>query len=1055
MLNKRKTVELLKKSGVFIADRFFSTSAAGLYMLLFAVAIGVATFIENDFGTSAAQKVVFKTRWFEILLVLFGIALIVNVSRYRMIQQRKWMILLFHLAIIVILAGAGVTRYFGYEGMMGIREGETSSSFLSSESYIGVEALLNGKKYKIYEPVLFASLGNNHFDEEYRIGSNDIRVKLLEFIPNPTESIVEDEAGGPVLKVVFGGSGGREEIPLRFGERTNLYGTVFNFGNQEDPEAFNIMYENNNLTFKAPVPFMQMVMATQQRDTIMPGNWNPLMLRSMYSDGQHSFVFGDFKPKAKAEMTSGARKMTQQSKGALRLELSSGGKSTEVVVVGSQGVTGTPKVVRYGNLNLAISYGARKRELPFAIKLRDFIMEKYPGTSNASSYASEVTLLDSKEGVNRDQRIFMNNILDYGGYRFFQSSYDPDELGTYLSVNHDFWGTWISYIGYILLTIGMVFTFFDPKSRFRQLSDSVKRMRQLGVLVPFILALCIPQQSYAGPDTPPGVVVNRDHADQFGSIWVQDLKGRCKPMNTYTGEILRKLSRKSSLFGLTSDQIILGMALDPEAWYGVPIIKLGSHEEIKKILKTENKLVAYNDFFDETGQYKLKEQVRRAYNVPPRERDVFDKELMKLDEKVNICSMVFSGRFMKSFPVPGDETNDWYAPETSHVHEMSQQSPFYEKFYPAYVITTQKAAQDGDWSTANVLLKELTAYQHANGKAVMPSDNQLNAELFLNKLDIFNRLGSFYGLLGLVFLGLLFTAVFKPGVNLTKAQNISLWVLFAGFALHTLGLGLRWYVSERAPWSNGYESMIYIGWTTTLAGLIFSRKSLGGLAATSVLVATILMVAGLSWLDPEITPLVPVLKSYWLTIHVSLEAGSYGFLVLGAIIGALNLIFMIFANQRNKTNVYRMIRELTYISEMTVTGGLVMLSVGTYLGGIWANESWGRYWGWDAKETWALVTILVYAFILHMRMIPGLRGLYAFNVASLFGWASVMMTYFGVNYYLSGLHSYAAGDPVPVPSWVYYSVAVLTAISLLAWWKDRSINSPGITQIKVSGAQAG
>jgi cytochrome c-type biogenesis protein CcsB len=210
------------------------------------------------------------------------------------------------------------------------------------------------------------------------------------------------------------------------------------------------------------------------------------------------------------------------------------------------------------------------------------------------------------------------------------------------------------------------------------------------------------------------------------------------------------------------------------------------------------------------------------------------------------------------------------------------------------------------------------------------------------------------------------------------------------------------------------------------------------------------MVAGLSWLDPEITPLVPVLKSYWLTIHVSLEAGSYGFLVLGAIIGALNLIFMIFANQSNKTNVYRMIRELTYISEMTVTGGLIMLSIGTYLGGIWANESWGRYWGWDAKETWALVTILVYAFILHMRMIPGLRGLYAFNVASLFGWASVMMTYFGVNYYLSGLHSYAAGDPVPVPSWVYYSVAILTVISLVAWWKDRSINSPGKTPVSVS-----
>lgn len=189
--------------------------------------------------------------------------------------------------------------------------------------------------------------------------------------------------------------------------------------------------------------------------------------------------------------------------------------------------------------------------------------------------------------------------------------------------------------------------------------------------------------------------------------------------------------------------------------------------------------------------------------------------------------------------------------------------------------------------------------------------------------------------------------------------------------------------------------------------------------------------------DPEITPLVPVLKSYWLTIHVSLEAGSYGFLVLGAIIGVINLIFMIFANQRNKKNIYRMVDEMTKISEMTLIGGLAMISIGTYLGGVWANESWGRYWGWDAKETWALVSILVYAFILHMRFIPGMRGLYAFNVASLFGWASVMMTYFGVNYYLSGLHSYAAGDPVPVPDFVYITVICLIVISLLALWRHR------------------
>jgi cytochrome c-type biogenesis protein CcsB len=231
--------------------------------------------------------------------------------------------------------------------------------------------------------------------------------------------------------------------------------------------------------------------------------------------------------------------------------------------------------------------------------------------------------------------------------------------------------------------------------------------------------------------------------------------------------------------------------------------------------------------------------------------------------------------------------------------------------------------------------------------------------------------------------------------------------------------------------------MIYIAWTSTLAGVLFTRKSFGGLAATMVLAGTILFVSTLSFLDPEITPLVPVLKSYWLTIHVSLEAGSYGFLMLGAIIGLINLVLMVFTTEKNKVQAKRIIQEMSYISELTLIGGLFMVTVGTYLGGVWANESWGRYWGWDAKETWALVTILVYAFILHMRLIPKLRGLFIYNVATIFGLASVIMTYYGVNYYLSGLHSYATGDPVPIPNWVYIAVASIIVLSIIAYIRKR------------------
>ncbi|MBL7808208.1 MAG: cytochrome c biogenesis protein CcsA [Saprospiraceae bacterium] len=1028
-------MNILKK----LLDRLFSTSAAGMYMLLFAAAIGIATFIENDFGTSAAQKHIFKARWFELLLVLFGISIVVNIVRFRMIKQKKWAILTFHASILLILLGAGVTRYFGSEGMMNIREGSSSNSFLSAESYIQFQVLNNEKRFVFDEPVLFSSLGKNEFDRTYLINNQALKVSLNQFIPNPKEVLTDDPNGIPILKVVIGGMNGREEFLVKHLDKVNIYGTLFNFGNPEDPQAFNIKYDNNRLSFKAPTPFMQMVMATQTRDTLAANTEHTLMLRSMYSNGVESFVFGDFNPKAKSEMTSETPKMTSTSSGGLDLTISMNGEQKQLFITGTQGVEGRPAVVSFGNTDLAVSYGAKRVILPFAIRLKDFIMERYPGTNSASSYASEVTLMDKRNQVTLNQRIYMNHILDYDGYRFFQSSYDQDELGTYLSVNHDAPGTWISYLGYLLLTLGMVLTLFSKNSRFTQLAQNLKKMKgsenKLAIWLIIGLLGWNQTDAIAGPPAPGPQEIQADHARNFGHLLVQDQRGRFKPMNTFANEVMRKLSKKESMFGQNAEQIILGMACKPEDWYDAPIIKIGKHEEIRKLLQVSGDMVSYNDFFDERGDYKLRDAVRKAANSAPRDRGVYEKELVKVDEKVNICAMIFSGRFLKVFPIPGDTSNTWLAPE-SHQHQHTAGSrSIVEGFYPMYIPALMEAMQSNDWDLPNRMVEELHQYQQKYGGAVLPSESVVNAELLLNNLNIFNRLTGIYGLLGLAYLVLLFSSVFMPERTIKWLPKVLFWGLCAAFFMHTAGLGLRWYISGRAPWSNGYESLIYIGWTTVLAGLIFARKSYGALTATSVLAATIMMVAGLSWLDPEITPLVPVLKSYWLTIHVSLEAGSYGFLVLGAIIGVLNLIFMIFANQKNHKNVYRIIQEMTLISEMTLIGGLFMVSIGTYLGGVWANESWGRYWGWDAKETWALVTILVYSIILHMRFIPGLRGVYAFNVATLFGWASVAMTYFGVNYYLSGLHSYAAGDPVPVPSFVYYIVGGLIVISLLAKWK--------------------
>ncbi|MBA4321375.1 MAG: c-type cytochrome biogenesis protein CcsB, partial [Odoribacter sp.] len=272
----------------------------------------------------------------------------------------------------------------------------------------------------------------------------------------------------------------------------------------------------------------------------------------------------------------------------------------------------------------------------------------------------------------------------------------------------------------------------------------------------------------------------------------------------------------------------------------------------------------------------------------------------------------------------------------------------------------------------------------------------------------------------------------KQGSLFVKALG---WLLLGGFLLHTFGLGLRWYISGHSPMSNGYESMIFISWVTLLAGFIFSRKSAFALSATAVLASMTLMVAHLSFMDPEITNLVPVLKSYWLTLHVSVITGSYGFLGLGAILGLITMVLLALSNSKNYERIGNTIDELTVINFKTLTLGLYFLTIGTFLGAVWANESWGRYWGWDPKETWSLITIIIYSLVIHSRMIPSLKDVYSFNIMSLFAFSSVLMTYFGVNYYLSGLHSYASGDPVPVPTFVYISVILLGALSLVAYFK--------------------
>ena len=514
------------------------------------------------------------------------------------------------------------------------------------------------------------------------------------------------------------------------------------------------------------------------------------------------------------------------------------------------------------------------------------------------------------------------------------------------------------------------------------------------------------------------------------TLLIRDDGGRVKPLSTLSSEYIRKISRKQKLYGQSATQILIGMISNPVAWGNIPLIKV-SDPKLKNVLDTKEKLIPFIQLLEKDGSYKLNKFVEEAYNKQPQNRDKFDKDVIAIDERFNLCYLIFSGGFLRLFPLANDSNNVWH-PYTKNELFSSNDSLFVTNIMSMYFNAIKSAKNNQDWATATDILNYIQKFQEKYGAKVIPATYKTKWEVYYNNLQLFSKLFMGYLILGLLLLGFVITQIFKERKWLDTLVTLLKWLIYGSFALHTVGLIVRGVISGHAPWSNGYESMIYIAWATLLAGVLFSRKSALTLVATTIVASLLLMVAHLNWLDPEITNLVPVLKSYWLMIHVAIITASYGFLTLGAMLGlfALWLIFIGNFSENRKLNL--VCEEITIINEKSLTIGLYMLTIGTFLGGIWANESWGRYWGWDPKETWAMVSILVYAIILHLRFIPALQSRYVFSLVSVIGIWSIIMTYFGVNYYLSGLHSYAAGDPMPIPSWIYYFVTIIVLSGILA-----------------------
>ncbi|AJA55176.1 cytochrome c biogenesis protein CcsA [Campylobacter jejuni] len=1053
--------------------------------LLFALFCALATFIESAYGTPTAWAMVYDTFWFEYIQLLLGINLLCGMFRYKMFGLKKLPLMIFHISFLFILVGSAMTRYAGFEGILPIREHTQNSLIESSKTSLRISAIKDGERYSAVNDRYIGNLPfANSFKLKLNLGDDQAVLKYKDLILNAHYTYKENNNSDPLLVLMLSQKGSQGvDVKFEKGEVKNIEGVNFAFMNDNVKAPFVKIDENLTLSSSENLHFLSML--DGQNLDLKIGEKANAKERRLYEINDISFVVkaaslhaqealeGSNRPQDESfwlwfksawlevgrtmlistfgepqnwknslllhfkdfALSNENKNLELTGSNALKLELSYKNESKEFYIFEYN----KPIMIELADQKFFISWALSYEQLPFDIYLRDFVLDRYPGSMSPASYASEITVKNNNE--NFDYRIFMNNVLDYDGYRFYQSSYDQDEKGTVLSVNKDP-GKIPTYIGYFLLCLGMFMNFLNPHSRFRTLARLINKdtLKHTSVII-FILLLSFGSEKTFAQDLNSTLpVVNTNHAKALATLIVQkSADGRMVPFDTLSREILEKIHQSDSYKGQNSNAVMLSMLVDVDKWQLEPFILMPQNQAVRdaiaNILEIPSaKYIAYKDFFDENNRYKLQKYVENANRKNPNARGVFDKEIIKLDERANVVNLVFSGELFKFIPVQNNPNNVWLAPFSAVTTLKGDEGHIVLALIQNYFSAVENAFKDGNWIRADEGLKFIKEYQEKIGYKVMPSKTKVEMEIFSNKAEIFVKLAPVYLIAGFLLLILVFSKMVVPNLKISFIFKVVYVLNVLAFVIHTVGLGLRAYLSGHAPWSNGYESMVYIAWALSLSGIFFSRKSPIALSLTSILSGVVLMVAHLSEMNPQITNLVPVLNSYWLSIHVSVITASYGFLGLCALLGIFTLFLMCFLKKDGKynLNILRNITEATRINEMAMIFGLCLLTVGNFLGAIWANESWGRYWSWDSKETWALVSILVYAAILHLRMIPKYCNQFVFALWSMFAYWVIIMTYFGVNYFLTGLHSYAAGEAAQIPNYVYWGFALMVVLALFA-----------------------
>lgn len=1047
--------------------------------LVFALSCALATFIESAYGSATAWAMVYDTFWFEYIQLLLGINLFCGMFRYKMFQIKKLPLIIFHFSFLFILVGSAITRYGGFEGKLSIRENTQNSIVQSTKTSLRISALKDKQQYSAVNNRYIGVLPfANSFTLDLKMGDEKAVLRYKDLILDAKYEYKEDKTAPPLLVLMLSQKGSQGvEVQFRKGEVKNIQGIHFAFMNDKVQKPFIKIDENLQLSSSENLRFL--AMASGESAELKAGEKADSKERRLYEFEDVNFVIKTASLHANKELTGANRAQDEnfwlwlksvwlelartllissfgepqywkasmllplkdfamsteyqalklKGNNALELELLYKGQKKELYVFEYE----KPVSIELGGQKFFISWNFSFEELPFEVYLRDFELQRYPGSMSAASYASEVTIKNKDESF--DYRIFMNNVLDYKGYRFYQDSFDQDEKGTVLSVNKDP-GKIPTYIGYFLLCFGMFLNFLNPHSRFCTLAKLVnKDALKHSACVLFLTCMLISKS--VAQDLPR---VNEEHSKNLASLVVQKLSdGRMVPFDTLAKEILEKIHKSTTYKGQDASATILSMLVEVDYWEKEPFISMPENkavrEEIARILGIESAdYITFKDFFDSKGNYKLQKYAENINRKSPNARGILDKELLYLDERANIVNLVFRGELFKFIPQQNAQNNDWLSPYTAFTTLKGEEGQFVFALIRNYINSVEQAFKDNNWSKADLLLSLIKQYQEKLGSKIMPSKTRINTEILVNNLELFVKLAPVYLVAGCLLLGLVFAKMLKPKLQISRIFMIVYCLNILAFCIHTLALALRAYLAQHAPWSNAYESMVYISWALALSGIFFSRKSPIALSLTSILAGVVLAVAHLNEINPQITNLIPVLHSYWLSIHVSVITASYGFLGLCALLGIFVLLLMCFLKKdgKNQQNILRNITEATRINEMAMILGLCLLTIGNFLGAIWANESWGRYWSWDSKETWALISILVYAALLHTRMIPKYASQFVFALWSMFAYWVIIMTYFGVNYFLVGLHSYAAGEAVQIPNYVYWGFGFMILLAFIA-----------------------